>query len=60
MQSLQESKSITNYKKKYKKHDKKVPLEKNKLNTIEVRISKALVDSYISYYEFVSVNSVLS
>ena len=46
--------------KKYKKPDKKVPLGKNKLNAIEVRISKALVDSFISHYEFVSVNSVLS
>ena len=29
------------------------------LNTIEVLISKALIDSYISHYEFVSVNNVL-
>ena len=32
---------------------------KNKLNTIEVLISKALIDSYISQDEFVSVNNVL-
>ena len=29
------------------------------LNTIEVLISKALIDSYISHDEFVSVNNVL-
>ena len=43
-------------KKKKKKHDKIVLLGKEKLNTIEVLISKALSDSYISYEEFVSVN----
>ena len=41
------------------KHDKIVLLEKDKLNTTEVLISKALVDSYISHGEFVSVNNVL-
>ena len=40
-------------------HDKIVLLEKDKLNTTEVLISKALVDSYISHGEFVSVNNVL-
>ena len=34
-------------------------LGKDTLNTIEVLISKALIDSYISHYEFVSVNNVL-
>ena len=34
-------------------------LGKDKLNTIEVPISKALIDSYISHDEFVSVNNVL-
>ena len=34
-------------------------LEKDKLNTIEVLISKALVNSYISHDEFVLVNNVL-
>ena len=34
-------------------------LGKNKLNAIEVLISKALTDSYISHDEFVSVNNVL-
>ena len=41
------------------KHDKIVLLEKDKLNTTEVLISKALVDSYISHGEFVSANNVL-
>ena len=34
-------------------------LGKDKLNTIEIIISKTLIDSYISHDEFVSVNSVL-
>ena len=46
-------------KKKKKKHDKILVLGKDKLNTIEVLISKALIDSYISHDEFVSVNNVL-
>ena len=33
--------------------------EKNKLNIIEVLISKSLIDLYISYDEFVPVNNVL-
>ena len=41
--------------KKKKKHDKMVLLRKDKLNTIEVVISKALTDAYISLDEFVSV-----
>ena len=36
-----------------------VLLEKDKLNTIEVLISKTLIDTYISHDEFVSVNNVL-
>ena len=36
-----------------------VLLGKDKLNTIEVLISKALIDSYISHDEFVSANNVL-
>ena len=47
-------------KKKKKNHDKIVLLGKDKLNTIEVLISKALIDSYISHDEFVSVNNVLN
>ena len=34
-------------------------LGNDKLNTIEVLISKALIDSNISHDEFVSVNNVL-
>ena len=34
-------------------------LRKDKLNTIDVVISKALIDSYIGHGEFVSVNNVL-
>ena len=34
-------------------------LGKDKLNTIEVLISKALIDSYIGHDEFVSINNVL-
>ena len=33
-------------------------LGKDKLNTKEVLISKALIDSYINHGEFVSVNNV--
>ena len=46
-------------KKKKKKHDKIVLLGKDKLNTIEVLISKELIDSYISHDEFSFVNNVL-
>ena len=46
-------------KKKKKKPDKIVLLGKDKLNTIEVLISKALINSCISHDEFVSVNNVL-
>ena len=49
-------------KKKIKKHDKIVGNDKfgkDKLNTIEVLISKVLMDSYITHDEFVSVNNVL-
>ena len=46
-------------KKKKKKHDKIVLLAKSKLNSIEVLISKALIDSNISHDEFVFINNVL-
>ena len=49
----------SNIKKKKKKHDKIVLLGKDKLNTIEVLISKVLIDSYISHDECVSVINVL-
>ena len=44
---------------KRKKLDKIVLLAKPKLNTIEVSISKALIDSNISHHKFVSINNVL-
>ena len=47
-------------KKKNKKHDKLILLGKSKLNTIEILISKALIDSVISRDEFVSVNNASS
>ena len=46
-------------KKKKKKYDKRVFLAKTKLNSIEVLISKALTDWYISHDEFVLVIDVL-
>ena len=46
-------------KKKKKKHNNIVLLGKTKLDTIKVLISKALVDSCISYDKFVSVNNIL-
>ena len=46
-------------KKKKKKHDKIVLLGKDNLNTIEVLISKTLIDVYINHDEFVSVNNAL-
>ena len=41
------------------KYDKKVLLVKSKLNSIEVLISKTLIDSNISHDEFVSLNNLL-
>ena len=46
-------------KKREKKHDNMVLLAKDKLNTINVSTSKALIDSYINHNEFFSVNNVL-
>ena len=46
-------------KKKKNKHDKIVLFGKDKLNTIEVLISKVLINSYIRNNEFVSVKRVL-
>ena len=46
-------------KKKKNKHDRIVLLAKPKLNSIEVLISKALIDSNISHDEFVLINNVL-
>ena len=46
-------------KKKKKKHDKIVLLAQSKLNSIEVLISKDLIDSSISCDEFVLINNML-
>ena len=43
---------------KKKKHDKIVLLAKSKLNSIEVLISKALIDSVISHNQFVLINNL--
>ena len=46
-------------KKKKKKHDKIAFLGKDKLNTIEILISKVLIDAYFRHDEFVSVINAL-
>ena len=46
-------------KNKKNKHDKIVLLVKNKLNIINVLISKVLIDSCISHDKFVSVKNAL-
>ena len=47
--------------KKRKKNDDKIVLSgKDKLNTIEVLISKASVDTYISHDKFVSLNHLFN
>ena len=46
------------WKKKRNKHDEIVLLAKTKLDTIKVLISKSLINSFVSYDEFVSVNCV--
>ena len=50
-------KSIIN--KEKKKRDKTILLPKSKLNSMQVLISKALIDANISHDEFVSINNVL-
>ena len=52
---------IKNYKLiiKKKNHDKIVLIVKSKFNSIEVLISMSLIDSNISYDEFVSTNNML-
>ena len=52
---------IKKYKWKIKKtkHHKVVLLAKSKLNSIEVLISKAFIDSNISNNEFVLINNVM-
>ena len=56
-EAIKKYKSII--KKKKKKHDKIVLLAKSKLNSIEILISKALIDSVITHNEFVLKNNVL-
>ena len=56
-EGIKKYKSIN--KKKKKKHDKIVLLRKSKLNSIEVLISKALIDSNISHDKFVLINNML-
>ena len=46
-------------KKKRKRHDEIVLLAKTKSNTIEVLISRALVDSCISHKKYVLINNML-
>ena len=46
-------------KKMKKKHDKIVLLAKSKLNSIEVLISKVLIDSNVIHDEFVLINNLL-
>ena len=46
-------------KKKKKKHDKIVLIAKSKLNSIEVLISKTLIDSNITHNEFILINNML-
>ena len=46
-------------KKKKRKHDEIVLSAKSKLKSIEVLISKALIDSVISHDEFVFINNML-
>ena len=45
--------------KKKKKHDQIVLLAESKLNSMEVLISKVLIDSVICHDEFVLINNVL-
>ena len=49
----------SNFKKKKKKHDKIVLLAKTKLNSIDILIIQALINSYISHDKFVLVNNLL-
>ena len=45
-------------KKKKKRHDKILLLAKSKLNSVEVLISEALIDSNISHDDFILINNV--
>ena len=54
---IKEYKSIIN--KKKKRHSQVLSLAKSKLNSIEVLISKTLIDSNISNDEFILTNNVV-
>ena len=56
---IKKYKSIIKNEKTGKKHDKILFFVKTELNTIEVLISKDLIDSNINHDEFVLVNNVL-
>ena len=58
MQQLQELKRMSQQLRKRKKWKTIVFLAKSKLNSIEVLISKALINSYLSDDEFVLINNV--
>ena len=60
MQSLKKLKSISHLSEKKEEYDKLVLVAKTKSNTINDLISKALVELYIIYDEFVSLNNILS
>ena len=55
---LKKYKSVVKKKKK-KKHDKILSLAISRLNSAEVLISKALIDSNITHNEFVLINDML-
>ena len=54
---IKKDKAIT--KKNKKRHDEMVLLAETELNIIEVLVSKALIDSYISHDEFVLINNIV-
>ena len=56
---IKKCKSIIRKKKKKKKHDRIVLLGRPKLDTFEILLLKALIDSFIRHDEFVSVDSML-
>ena len=41
------------------KHDKIVLLAKSQLNSIEVLVSKALIDSNISHVQFILIDNII-
>ena len=57
MHQLKKFKSII--KKKKKKHNKTILLAKSKLNSIEVLITKALIESVINCDKFALINNEL-